>query len=1002
MRTLWHRAAQIRSTCNCSLCYSATPALSRRTTFASVKRRIRFNDVFTVFYSSILASAAIADVGWKEAKTKNWQKLIEEARNDLRALEDQQQERLAAVSTLGDIAAPIQRSAKDTWYETFAWAAQEMDRRKALGFEHLKGPSLGLLEGLSTPEIEELLLDKYIARLNSKDGKHLWDTTDARRKLSIKKIKTLEWSIRKLAHRLILSSLDEQESPQSDRAALEVHSSPRQHFVGMDRDQLKTKLEQCTQRLRFLARHSSNTEYWYRFESPKAPTYSCWSDVGPERGDSLNDKLYEIFESSCSHAIGKDELVASICSAILTSYVPPDVHTYNLLIVRLTRLKQMDHVKAVIASMYECHIRPNEVTLYALLRYYTKTNNSIAFLRLLGKMEGHSGGLSVASAATEINPVLAERYQQHRRFQMNPIPISEEEEDYYYEIEGYRFRPQGHQPRAECHGTQKFIETARMMILNRAAYRALIRAALEFLSPSRAMAFYRQMLADGWAAGTRELGDILRHCCEKLEWHGALAVWQEICKLPQGADRTALGWMLYLCRRRRKHVEFGEVLDYGVRHQLVPSAVWSLPHLTSGGPIDTILHTADVLMSAERLAFPITITRDYIERKLEMLGYGIANTALELAEISLSLSIHLEGMGLKLYLRIIELHQHSPARSTYTARNVAFQRLRGSLAQGSKIQSGHADYNEAIERVSFRCKCCGAKYSNALKLHKHLMVCSAVGAATEATSSLPQQVRPTSQPASIVDEFPTHSQAPSLASEQAKGLDTYGIHATEGVPENEEPVYNQGLQSLSDKPIISACVAHEKEPQMQESSQSLGSRHRHSPLNSEAEMTSWEILSLSERTSVDRQAHVTDFEFSVPSADIGTEPWLASHSDLDCKESLTTQSRCPFTPQIVEQEQYTTTIEGSDWTSDLEQKFPAHPRSSGPKRPLEYLERRPSKLRVNLSYEDPITPEQPQAYSTMAASHDKEAPRDERPLIRHVGARAPIVPRPWETGIRQK
>ena len=998
MRTLWHRAAQIRSTCNCSLCYSATPALSRRTTSGSVKRRIRFNDVFTVFYSSILASAAIADVGWKEAKTKNWQKLIEEARNDLRALEDQQQERLAAVSKLENIAAPIQGSAKDTWHETFAWAAQERDRRKALGFEHLKGPSLGLLESLSTPEIEELLFDKYIARLNSKDGKHLWDTTDTRRKLSIKKVKTLEWSIRKLAHRLILSSLEEQESPQSHRADSKVYSSPRQHFVGMHSDQLKTKLEQCAQRLKFLARHSSNTEYWYRFESPKAPNYSCWSDVGPERVDSLNTKLYEIFEYCRSHTIEKDTLVASICSALLMSYVPPDVHSYNLLIVHLTKLKQMDDVKAVIASMYECHIRPNEVTLCALLHYYTITNNSIAFLRLLGKMEGHSGGLSVASAAIEINPVLADRYQPHRKIQKNPIPISEEEEDYYYEIEGYRFRPRGHQPRAECHGTRKIVEKARMMIINRAVYGALIRAALKFLSPSRAMAFYKQMFADGWEAGTRELGDILRHCCEKLEWHGALAVWREICKLPQGADRSALGWMLRLCRRRRKHVEFGEVLDYGVRHQLVPTAVWSLPHLISGGNIDEILHTADVLMSAEPLASPITIARDYVERKIEILGYGIANTALELAEISLSLPIHLEGIGLKLYLRIIELHQHSPARSAYTARNVAFQRLRGSLTHGSKNQTGHADDKKAIERISFRCKCCGAKYSNALKWHKHLMVCSAVGAAIEAMSSLPQQVRPTSQRASIVDEFPTNSHAPSSASEQANGLDTYGIDAIEGVPENEESVYNQGLQSLSDKAIISASVAHKEAPHMQESPQSLGSRHRHSPLNSEAEMTSLEILSISERTCVDRQANVTDFEVSVPSADIGTELWLASHSDLDCKKSLTIQSQCPFTPQIVEQEQYMTTTESSDRTNDLDQKFLGHPRTSGPTRPLECLERRPSKLRVNLSYEGHTTPEQPQAYSTKAASHDKDASRDERPLIRHVGARAPIVPRSWEIG----
>ena len=692
----------------------------------------------------------------------------------------------------------------------------------------------------------------------------------------------------------------------------------------------------------------------------------------------------------------KNTLVASICSALLTSYVPPDVHTYNLLLVHLTRLKQMDDVEAVIASMYECHIRPNEVTLSALLHYYTTTNNSIAFLRLLGKMEGHSGGLSVANAAIEINPVLADRYQLHRRTQKNPVPISEEEEDYYYEAEGYRFRPRGHQPRAKCHRTRKVVEKARMMIIDRAVYGALIKAALKFLNPSRAMAFYRQMLADGWEAGKRELGDILLHCCEKFEWHDALAVWQEICKLPQGADRTALVCMLHLCRRRRKHVEFRELLDYGVRHQLLPSTVWSFPHFPSSGDISIILHSADVLMSAKQLCFPITIARDYIERKIEFLGYRIANTALDLDEISLSLPIPFEEMGLKLYIRIIELHQHSPARSTYTARNVVLQGPLDRLARRSKSQSGHANCDKGVKGVPLRCNCCGAKCSNALWLYKHVMVCSAIGAAIEdATSSLPHQARPTSQPTSIVDDFPIHSQVPRSSSQQAEVLDT-----TVGIPENEEDVCSQPLQSLSSKAIISTNVAHTPVAQKPESLQSLGSRHEHGPVNSEADMTSQEMLSLSEDTLVDCQAHGADFEGSLSSADTGTEKSIPFYSDMKSQDSLTLHPPFPCLSRIMEPERNMTTIESFDQTSDLGQRFPAHPRTSSPKRPLECLERRPSKLLVTLFYEDPTTLEQPQAYSTMASSHDKDAPRDEQPLIRNVGARAPIVPRPRENSIR--
>ncbi|KAL8785041.1 MAG: hypothetical protein Q9195_008801 [Heterodermia aff. obscurata] len=709
MQTLWARAAQ-RCTCNCILCHSSATALNRRATTAVLKRRIRFRDIFTLLYSSFLASAAIADVSRKEAKKAEWERLIKEARDELKALQEQQQARLAAVSWPDDAGTEKIYPRPNDWSGLLQWATKERDRRKSLGFQELKGPPMSLLEDASAPEIEELMFDKYIARLNAADKSHLWYTTDGHRPLSIKKVKTLEWSVRKLVHRLILSQLETLETnseEQSDQAPTNYQLGT---FAGINSGQLKMKIDRCDRRLSFLKRHSSNTEYWYRFVSPSWPTYSrrCRDDLAS--ADSLNPELHNIFKCvTCD--IRKEVWLAEVCSVLLFSYVPPDIHTYNLLIIYLVKLKQMADVEIVIESMHESHIRPNEVTLSAMLKFYTINNNKQGFLSLLRRIDGRDGGLSLAHAATEISPIFSERYQVSGRVPRIPVRISEEEEGYYYETGGYNFRPLGHQPRAQCHNTRKVVERARMAILDKAVYGAMIHGALKFLGPKKAMQYYSQMVSDGWEGGIRELGPILRYHSVRRKWQAGLAVWQEICKLPEGANRAAIECMLWLCRKCQKHILFGQVLDYGVRQELIPPTVWHFTNKIGGGKVTDLLRSADFESSVMSSALPITIARDFFERSLEALGYGIASIALDLADTTLEAPHPLDdntddivSTALRIYFNIRQLHKDSPVSSVHTARQVALQSLAKKSRTDKELQGKSLQevWTEDMERNSVK------------------------------------------------------------------------------------------------------------------------------------------------------------------------------------------------------------------------------------------------------------------------------------------------------------
>ncbi|QSZ36115.1 hypothetical protein DSL72_007240 [Monilinia vaccinii-corymbosi] len=81
MQSLWFRAAQTRSLCHCNACVKIGTIAARQTTNASGKRRrVSLVDVFTACYSTILATAAMADSNRKARRRKHWDVLIAEAR----------------------------------------------------------------------------------------------------------------------------------------------------------------------------------------------------------------------------------------------------------------------------------------------------------------------------------------------------------------------------------------------------------------------------------------------------------------------------------------------------------------------------------------------------------------------------------------------------------------------------------------------------------------------------------------------------------------------------------------------------------------------------------------------------------------------------------------------------------------------------------------------------------------------------------------------------------
>lgn len=584
MQTIWSRAAQVRLLCNCPTCLSVTAATARRTTAATARRGVPRGDVYTLFASSLAASAAMYDSHAKDARSEKWNKVINEIKAKIQAMEEEHDSRLAALSDEpeSEQQSPcrLQQIAKDswqnihqddssnTWPDVFHWAAQQEAARAAAGFQDFKGPSLALLHRLSPRELERLVNDGSLLRrfYGGTDCTNLSDQTSTT--FSVKKMKTLEWSTAKLALKLIFyatcstkpvilkealadSKQDIQtchiqrlEYSLTEHRYKFAHQSHKiiRRIMPQSSMNLEGRLAKIEERLFWLRAGDSdaNSEFYKDFESPQKPRYR--SVRVPKGGDSafeLNRYLGQILEPGSYRKKSQ-----TIGDSLLRSEVPPNIHTYNILLAHFSHLNIYELFRAVLTSMRESHIRPNELTHAIVLRYFTMTGREAFFMDYILRMEGCLQGMALAHSETEISSITKQLYQINRTYRPNENIVEE-----------------------------KIVEKARM---NGEVYEALITGALRFLRPQDAMQYYRDMISEGWKASVDLLIAILKSCCRDCDWNSGLSVWHQLAVVSDNINTRAFEWMLCLCQTCGQHDIFKQILQDGVYAGALPSSMLPL------------------------------------------------------------------------------------------------------------------------------------------------------------------------------------------------------------------------------------------------------------------------------------------------------------------------------------------------------------------------------------------------------------------------------------------
>lgn len=645
MPILWRRVAQTRNARIRSSLTSARP--STTTTSGS---HFGINPVSTFIYSAILATAAVVDSTRKDERRKKLDIAIEKANKDLEALEQQQQRRLAVLSlsrSRVDNMSKLVVEGQWFWEDIFQWADQELRTRERLGFRDWKGIRLSVLETLSTSEVEEALRhDGLLA--------HKADPPDGF--ISLKKLKTLEWSVAKLAYQIL-------QLISKDKIARECQ--PCESSMGTIKLDFQMGIRRANRRLAGLSRLSQSRHDFEKFASPQAPRYKwnpCGGNISQHAGSSavietesvtiLYRSLQELFEEFQRDEDEIVSLIINVCHRLLVSKAPPDVRTYTLLITQFTSLRQFDLVKLLLVSVESCHIRPDQALLGAMLDYYTAVDDKDGFRLLTCQIKGFSGGLMLAHPDKRITRATLDQY---RFFSQKGSPCtatsnqdSRQRVDFLTE-KAYRVKF-GRNVRAIVQKPPK----------DEKVYEALLRGAVRFFGDRQAMVHYINMISEGLKPTLSALTSILQCCCYYKDWLAGSLVWLKIHELPDGPDKSAYFWMLRLCQVCHRQVPFRDLLLQGVKRNVLSGRVYEHRGLIKLLDVEAlweavrfrarIYHPPPIMTLAEK--------REWFEASLRIIGEKMASSARRFGYIQPKMS-HAEAIGNSLSRRILALFENN-------------------------------------------------------------------------------------------------------------------------------------------------------------------------------------------------------------------------------------------------------------------------------------------------------------------------------------------------------
>nr|OQO19646.1 hypothetical protein B0A51_13557 [Rachicladosporium sp. CCFEE 5018] len=475
MQTIWSRIAQVRVGCRCPHCLPSTSGVTRRAGTTAANGAPRYLTSSTLWYSGIFAAAATLDAGRKVQRREKWDSAIADVKQEL------------AVEGRVELGVPVEETAQQDdriEHDMLAQATTDYlgdhDMLASDDAENDARPPRWPINTGPPLQRHNLAPESIFASptRRSQNDKRAW---------SAKKVEIIGISIDLLQLRTLLTLHD---LGYLEQALVTVPVNYAKHLTSYG-SATALRIRELQDDLRAVWKCAPSLEGYKRSDS-RVPLNSLGGVPGQGRTyeppSDLNRSLETVFRQHKRYHISTVELLAKMSYTLSQTTSPPNLDTYNTLLLGMSHVNLPEVSRYIITSLTLSQLRPNEVTISAILDNYTKHDDSPGFLRYVEKMRGKHNGLSLARPDIKIT-----------------------------DAGKSRLRPKEGEP-------DKIIQlpypTPRVMS-------SLISGLLHFAGFDTALGLCKSFSQEGWGICMAGLSSLLRDCAARNDWAAGKSVWEQ-------------------------------------------------------------------------------------------------------------------------------------------------------------------------------------------------------------------------------------------------------------------------------------------------------------------------------------------------------------------------------------------------------------------------------------------------------------------------------------------
>ncbi|OQO00114.1 hypothetical protein B0A48_13900 [Cryoendolithus antarcticus] len=503
----------------------------------------------TLWYSGIFAAAATLDAGRKVQRREKWDSAIADVKQEL------------AVEGRVELGVPVEETAQQdarTEHNMLAQATTDyLGNHDMLASDDAENDARPPRWPINTgPQLQRhnLAPESIFASptRRSKNDQRAW---------SAKKVEIIGISVDLLQLRTLLTLHD---LGYLEQALVTVPENYANHLTSYG-SATALRIRELQDDLRAVWKCAPSLKGYKRSDS-RVPLNSLGGVPGQGRTYEppldLNLLLQTLFRQHKRYQISTVELLAKMSYTLSQTTSPPNLDTYNTLLRGMSHVNLPEVSRHVITSLTLSQLRPNEITISAVLDSYTKHDDAAGFLRYVEKMRGKHNGLSLARPDIKIT-----------------------------DAGKSRLKPKEGEP-------DKIIQlpypTPRVMS-------SLISGLLHFAGFDTALGLCKSFSQEGWGICMAGLSSLLRDCAARNDWAAGKSVWEQIQGLAaqSRAQRreerekiplNAFGAMLRLCLgsgEQRVYEQVWEIAvnDHGVECQKLRGMVSSALKRAESGPV---------------------------------------------------------------------------------------------------------------------------------------------------------------------------------------------------------------------------------------------------------------------------------------------------------------------------------------------------------------------------------------------------------------------------------